>query len=453
MIGKNLFLAEHFPLLNKVILKSRIAWSIHLRWVAVAVFSLTFILAKYSFELDLLYAPILKLLISLAVTNLVYYIIFKLVKEFSFLAEMIFLTIHIIVDLLFLTALINLSGGLETPLYLFYLIHIILASTILPRKIPYIVTTFVVILFSSMLFFEYTGLIKHHSIFETTRIKSEMYNYLVFIIFTITTFICTYITTTFMKVFRTSKMEIDILNKKLIKADQEKTIFFRYASHELKSPIVAVKSAIDGVINICKSMTNPKPLDIMQRASRRASQMLDIINELLELSHSREFKPYASTDQIDINAQIKECINNEVDEANARGISIKFNKDNSRPVLIGRKIDFEKVFSNLISNAIRYNSEKGKVIINSRSDQDQLTISVSDTGIGIPKNDESKIFSEFYRSENAKKHISFGTGLGLSLVKQIIDNYNGIIKVESELDKGTTFTIVLPMSKGKKDFQ
>jgi signal transduction histidine kinase len=248
-------------------------------------------------------------------------------------------------------------------------------------------------------------------------------------------------------------MEIDNLNKKLIKADQEKTVFFRYASHELKSPIVAVKSAIDGVINICKGMDNPKPHNIMQRASRRASQMLDIINELLELSHSREFKPYTSSEEIDINAQIKDCINNEIDQANTRGIKIKFERENAGPLLVGRKIDFEKVFSNLISNAIRYNVENGKVIIHSEYDNNQLVIKISDTGIGIPKDDLLKIFSEFYRAENAKRHISFGTGLGLSLVKQIIENYNGKILADSEVGKGTTFTITLPVPVTVKDFQ
>ena len=374
MIGKNLFLAERFPLLNKVILKSRIAWSIHLRWVAVAVFSLTIVLSKYTFKLDLLYSPILKLLVTLAVINLVYYIIFKVIKEFSFLAEMIFLTIHIIVDLLILTALINLSGGMDTPLYLFYLIHVLLASIILPRKIPYFVATFVVILFSSMLFLEYAGIIKHYSIFETTRTKTEIYNYLVFIIFTITTYICTYITTTFMKFFRTSKSEIDILNKKLIKADQEKTVFFRYASHELKSPIVAVKSAIDGVINICRGLDNPKPLDIMQRASVRASQMLDIINELLELSRNREFKPDSSNEIIDINAQLKAAFNNEIDHAGAQGIEIEFETDKKRPLLTGRQIDLEKAFSNLINNAVRYNVQNGNIKINSQCDNSQVIL-------------------------------------------------------------------------------
>lgn len=453
MIGKNLFLAEHFPLLNKVILKSRIAWSIHLRWMAVAVFSLTIILSKYTFELDLQYASILKVLISLAGINLTYYIIFKLVKEFTFLAEMIFLTIHIIVDLLILTALINLTGGMENPLYLFYLIHVILASIILPRRLPYVVATFVVLLFSSLLFFEHIGIVKYHSIFDTIRTKNEMYNYLVFTIFTITIYICTYITTTFMKFFRTSKIEIDILNKKLIKADQEKTVFFRYASHELKSPIVAVKSAIDGVINICKGMDNPKAYNIMQRASSRASQMLDIINELLELSRNREFKPFTSNEQIDIYAQLKEAINNEIDQANARGIELLFDIDDSKPVLSGRQMDFEKVFSNLISNAIRYNVENGKINVMSKCENSNIIIKISDTGIGIPKKDQSKVFSEFYRSENAKQHISFGTGLGLSLVKQIIENYHGTIKVDSEAGKGTTFTIRLPFSSEIKDVQ
>jgi len=213
----------------------------------------------------------------------------------------------------------------------------------------------------------------------------------------------------------------------------------------LKSPIVAVKSAIDGVINICKGMENKKPMDIMQRASVRASQMLDIINELLELSRNREFKPHTSNEIIDINGQLKVALNNEIDQANARGIDVTFETDQKKPFLTGRQIDLEKVFSNLVNNAIRYNVQNGSINIKSTCDDKQVIIRISDSGIGIPKEDLSKVFSEFYRSENAKKHVSFGTGLGLSLVKQIIENYNGKIEVESETGKGTTFVITLPV--------
>lgn len=445
MLGKNLFLAEHFPLLNKVILKSRIIWSIHLRWIAVVVFSITLILARYTFELNLKYAQILKILIALAGINLAYFVIFKLVKEFSFRSEMIFLTIHILVDLVILTTLINLTGGIENPLYLFYLIHVLLASIILPRKMPYLVATFVVVLFASMIFFNYTGIIKHEPIFNVIGKNLEIYNYLIFTIFTITTYVSTYIISTFMKFFRTSKMEIDTLNRKLIKVDQEKTVFFRYASHELKSPIVAVKSAIDGVINIYKDIENQKPFAIMQRASARASQMIDIINELLELSRNREFEPHTTKEQVAINSVLKEILNTEIDQANAKGIVITHDIDTSKTLLTGRSTDFEKVFANLISNAIRYNKENGQINIKSKTEKKKIVITIQDSGIGIPEADLSKVFSEFYRAENAKKQVSFGTGLGLSLVKTIIENYGGTIEVQSEVGKGTTFEIQLPL--------
>ncbi len=125
MIGKNLFLAERHPFLSKVVLQGRIAWSINLRWIAVLTFLITLIVVKYAFELNLPYHNILTVLIVLVLFNLICFIFFRWFKKFSLKSEFIFLTIQILVDLLILTALLNLTGGIRNPLYLFYLFHTI----------------------------------------------------------------------------------------------------------------------------------------------------------------------------------------------------------------------------------------------------------------------------------------------------------------------------------------
>ena len=110
------------------------------------------------------------------------------------------------------------------------------------------------------------------------------------------------------------------------------------------------------------------------------------------------------------------------------------------------------MFTNLISNAVRYNVDNGSIFISSKIiDKKFIKIKISDTGIGIPEKDLNNIFAEFYRAENAKKVVNFGTGLGLSFVRQIIENYSGTIKVQSELEKGTVFTIKLPVMFEKRE--
>ena len=110
-------------------------------------------------------------------------------------------------------------------------------------------------------------------------------------------------------------------------------------------------------------------------------------------------------------------------------------------------MDFRILVNNLISNAVNYTNHKGQVTIGSDINENCVVFEVEDSGIGIPKKDIEKIFSEFYRSDNAKKIVNFGTGLGLSIVKQIVENYDGKIEIQSEVNKGTKFLVFIPHFK------
>ena len=107
--------------------------------------------------------------------------------------------------------------------------------------------------------------------------------------------------------------------------------------------------------------------------------------------------------------------------------------------------DLDRVFTNLISNAIKYNRPQGKVTITLERDGTQALISVADTGIGIPDDALPSLFEEFYRAPNAKAIERQGTGLGLAIARQIITRTGGHITVQSRLDEGTTFTVILPV--------
>jgi signal transduction histidine kinase len=105
----------------------------------------------------------------------------------------------------------------------------------------------------------------------------------------------------------------------------------------------------------------------------------------------------------------------------------------------------EEVLSNLITNAIHYTPEGGRVTVGARVDGGYLKIHVTDTGFGIAPEDREKIFERFYRVKNEKTRYVTGTGLGLPIVKSIVESHNGRIQLESEVDKGTTFYVILPL--------
>jgi signal transduction histidine kinase len=446
----NKFSIENFPFLNISILLSRVSWSITLRWLAVSGYFLATLAAKYGFDLPLPYKEVWLILGLLTVINAIYLLISKLLKEFSFRAEIVFLQFHIFIDLIFLTALLHYSGGVENPIYFFYAFHVILSSIIFPGRTPIVIATLVVILFSSLVYLEYTGILHHYCIFSTDLHSNELLIYIILVVFTITVYVTMYICMSFMYIYREVKIQIDRQNLQLIEADKQKSQFFRFTSHELKSPVVAIKSSVDGVIKNFSDQMDDRANDLLQRASRRSDQMLEIIRELLELSKNRS-RAVRDREIIEINQLIPELIEHQEVQAEEKTINLEVDLSEEELLIYGHPDSFKEIFQNLFSNALRYTQKNGIIKIVTRDLGDKIELSIKDTGIGITADDIPKVFDEFFRSENAKKEMKFGTGLGLSIVKQIIENYGGKINVQSTLGEGTRFSIIFPKQKNKNN--
>jgi signal transduction histidine kinase len=250
----------------------------------------------------------------------------------------------------------------------------------------------------------------------------------------------------FMYIYREVKRQIDHQNQQLIEADKQKSKFFRFTSHELKSPVVAIKSSIDAVIKNFSDQLDDRANDLLQRASRRSDQMLEIIRDLLELSKNRS-RAVKDREIIEINQLILELIQQQQVQAQEKLINLNIDLSNEELFIYGHGDSFKEIFLNIFTNAIRYTKENGIIKIVSREIGNKIELSIKDSGIGIKKEDIPKVFDEFFRSENAKKEVKNGTGLGLSIVKQIVENYGGKIDVQSDLGEGTLFKIIFPKQK------
>jgi len=188
-----------------------------------------------------------------------------------------------------------------------------------------------------------------------------------------------------------------------------------------------------------------KAINLLSRSSQRSGQMLEIIKELLELSVNRALLQTKELELVNINDILNKITDAAALHAELKKIRLKIDLIDTDTRLKGKKEDFEKIFANIISNAVRYTPDEGTVAVKSRISGSDFVFEVSDTGIGISERDITNIFGEFFRSENAKKMVNYGTGLGLSLVKQIVENYRGSITVKSEISRGSKFTIRLPL--------
>ena len=229
-------------------------------------------------------------------------------------------------------------------------------------------------------------------------------------------------------------------------ADRAKSDFVRMVTHEFRSPLSAVQSMMRLLeLGLVGPLTE-KQKDLVERSQRRIAALLSMVGDLLELAAGKmemlqsEKKPVNLSDIV---VKITELMQPRAEE---KGIAYRLEMPEEPLVLDGFEDGLERVIMNLVSNAVKYTPEGGAVVVKAWCEGDQISLAVSDTGIGIPEDALPRIFTEFYRAKNAKAMEVEGTGLGLVIAKDVIEQHDGQISVESVVGRGTTFRVSLPRS-------
>ena len=245
----------------------------------------------------------------------------------------------------------------------------------------------------------------------------------------------------------TKHLFLRTMTKRLSKEGKEVRFqFLSVLSHELKSPL----NAIEGYLHLMQERqagNDIKDYDqIIDRSLQRIKGMRTLIMDLLDLTKIQFEKKEEKFEQVYLNQLMQTAIENINPYAIQKDVTINFESDHDY-YMNADPGDIEIVFNNLLSNAVKYNTEEGKVNVKfeKTSDNKAVNISVADTRIEMSKEETKKFFDEFFLVKNEKtKHIT-GSGLGLSIAKKVVDLYEGNIDVLSEPDKGTTFTVQLPI--------
>lgn len=221
--------------------------------------------------------------------------------------------------------------------------------------------------------------------------------------------------------------------------------FVANVSHELKTPLTSIRGFIEtlrnGAIEV-KGLRN-KFLEIIDIEAER---LYNLIEDILVLSEIESKGNMTSKEKIIISHEIKNTLSIMNEIAKKKNVLIKKDIDKNLPILYGNKTWFKQMLINLIDNAIKYNKENGKVLVKVTTNKNEVIIKVIDTGIGISEEHLSRLFERFYRVEKARTRQVEGTGLGLAIVKHIVMIFNGNIEVDSKVNKGTEFTITLPIN-------
>ncbi len=228
------------------------------------------------------------------------------------------------------------------------------------------------------------------------------------------------------------------------KLDRLKSDFVSTISHDLRSPLTAILGYIELLDRA--GPVNDLQRDFINRVQASVHSITSLVNDLLNLG--RIESGFDTRKEI---ISLSEIITSSLTAAEERiqigGLQLSTNMPDDLPSLFGNPIQIRQMVDNLLDNAIRYTPDGGKVKVGAQVDGTQLIMQISDTGSGIPALDMPYIFDKFYRASNSTAEIP-GSGLGLSIVKSIIETHQGRIWVDSTLDKGTNVTVVLPIAEG-----
>jgi PAS domain S-box-containing protein len=229
--------------------------------------------------------------------------------------------------------------------------------------------------------------------------------------------------------------------------DQLKSDFVSLVCHEVRSPMNSLMMQIQVLLDGLAGELTEKQREILTRATAKMGGLTDMVSELLDLSRIESGLITSEKEQLDVEALLREQVEFHGPGAAEQGSSIELQIGASLPPVFANKRGMEEVFTNLITNAIKYSPKGSTINVSSQIENEYLQTTVTDNGYGIPKEDLEHVFNRFYRVKDENTRMQQGTGLGLSLVKSIVESHHGIVRIDSTIGKGSTFTVLIPINE------
>lgn len=236
---------------------------------------------------------------------------------------------------------------------------------------------------------------------------------------------------------------------KLKEINKIKSQFVSMVAHELRAPLAAIKGWLEVVLSGEAGTDEERNQKWLNRALDRSTSLLALVNDLLVINRMEAGKIAQKMEPVELSEIIMKIVDFLKHEAEKQKISISVELSGKLPSIQADRGDMEKLFTNLISNAIKYNRENGSILIDGEVDGSYVCFRVKDTGLGISKEHLPHIFEDFYRAEDERTKKIPGTGLGLTIAKKIVNSHFGRIDVDSGPGKGSTFSVFLPLEHRK----
>lgn len=362
-------------------------------------------------------------------------------------------------DLIALTLVLHTVGGIENPLFAYYIFHMVIATLLLPIREAFALAGMAILLFAMLAVAEARGWLPHTSIYALQRdYRNPQFVAATLLAFASALIIAVFLGTTIARTLRAREADVVRLktelgvraqaleeaNEALRQADVAKTQYFRQVSHDLKAPLAAQQSLLRSLL--VKPEDFPaQPRSLIERAIVRGDHLLALLNNLLLLSRTRDTTRVPQREWTDCMERLHPILETQQVHAAEKGLAWRQEIAEPLPRLYVERGLLATLAENLLSNAIKYTPRGGTVAFALAVRGGELVMEVRDTGIGIAKADLPRIGEDYYRTDQAMKSGSPGTGLGMAIVRSIIAMMGGRLEIESELGRGTTVTVQLPV--------
>jgi signal transduction histidine kinase len=446
----------------------RLGVYVNMRWLAILAIIIATLVATKIFGIYLPTIPVYVICVVIASYNLAFLRLTQDLKaqksELVVKKAEAYGNIQAFLDLVTLTVLLHYTGGIENPFIFIYIIHTTASGIFLSRRRSYQLTTLAMVMATLLVFLEYTWIVPHVNL--TGFVLAYRYRDLGYVIGVLVALVTlayasTYVTTSIVGELRRRQrevvklrdqlleqrtMELEQISAEVVKLVEERQRFVRFLSvvaHDLQSPLVATQSLLSYIVDGYTGEITDGQRDLMQRGIKRIDGLLTLITDLLDIPRIEAGQINREMREISANEVIKQATEGLDSLARQKGLVLKVELPEDSPKIYGASRRLQQVVTNLTSNAINYTRE-GTVLVRLIDGDSDIRVEVIDTGIGIPPEDLSRLFEDFFRGSNVGAK---GTGLGLSISKRIIEAHGGKIWAESpcpETGKGSRFTFTLP---------
>lgn len=445
-------------------LASRLSWFISIRWFAGLTALLFLAVAWHGFGIRLTGPdqPLVRVLA--AVLGLFFYNAVLVILVWAFRTRGLlgrraihaFANLQIVCDLACVAFIWHYTGSIENAFCILFIFPMAWASELLSRTNAYFHAVLGATMMNAVAWGEYSGLLPHVHLVRLVDqcimdfVPPELYLDWAFVLMVCMAvsggmFVTVFLAGTIAQRLRLRENQLEEAYRRLQTVDTLKTDFMRRASHELRAPLSATHMMLKTVQQNVADRLDAGQREMIVRATDRVDSLTKLVNDLLLFSRlENEVDVPARREPTSFDEVVRQTIELLTAGAETKNLRLEFDIAPAR--VTAEKEELTEIATNLVSNAIRYTPDGGRVSVRLTSEGGFAVLEVTDTGIGIAPKDLPRVFDEFFRSTEAKNAVRHGTGIGLAIVKKIVQSLRGTIDVRSTPGEGSTFTVRLPLS-------